>query len=110
MACLQTVSIIGGVTAIINTTYILYTLSSVNSWHFHHLPAQGVVIVLCAVALFGCLVTWVSIPTIIKNAQKTARRADPVTRANLLGLVSVARNDCMNPAAWLVLYLFVLQV
>lgn len=73
----------------VNTTYILYALSSVSGWQLNKLPPQGVILVLCCVSIFGCLLTWVYIPTINKRAQKTATRADPVQKANLLGLVSV---------------------
>ena len=98
MCALQIVSTVGGITAVVNTTYILYTLSSVSGWHINNLPPQGVAVVLCAVAIFGCVLTGVSIPEIERNAKKTARRADPVTRANLLGLVSPASQACSKPA------------
>ena len=98
MCALQVVSTVGGITAVVNTTYILYTLSSVSGWEINTLPPQGIVVVLCAVAIFGCLLTVVTTPEIERNAMKIARRADPVTRANLLGLVSPASQACSKPA------------
>lgn len=86
---MQVLSIIGAATAAADVCYIFYVLTNISHWRFNHLSPQGVVVVLCACSIYGCVSTWVGIPYIVKRASLKARLADPVKRASLLGLVSI---------------------
>ncbi|KAL0025852.1 hypothetical protein WJX79_006740 [Trebouxia sp. C0005] len=73
-------------TAIINASYVLFTLSSYSGWKFNDLSPQGAVITVCICGVLSMCIYALGMPAEIRKASLTAPKLNPIKRMNLLGL------------------------